>query len=1117
MKKFFTIILLLLSFTSSSFLSATTCTWTGAGDGTYWFDANNWDCGSVPSAGDNAIVGTLPDGTAPTITTNNSSGGSASVQIYSLTVNSAAIFNFGNRVEFFGTTNINAAATINIEADGINGGFIKFNVNATGAKLVIKGNTDFVNNNGLFIYSIINITRATASTAKFINNGTIQTHLVASSIISATTKMNVDIPIINPTTGNVSFLDGSPAQVNFTKGFDNSGTIYVDGYNYGGFFFRGGTINLNAGSTLSLSSPTGGFAGFYNATVNLNSDFNIPSKGRSEIAGSIIQGSSTINVLGSNSVLDLYAPTLDVDVTSVGRLVFNNYGSGVMSIKKNFTSDGTITWATQHDIDLSGTFTNNGIMNLTSASNLTNAGGTFINNGTINANTGANCIISPRTTLNANKTVNVNAGFLQFKSYDNRGISNIASGATLVLGGANNLHFFQSTATTTGTGNLVFELGNHQMDQNYSTGGLLVSCVNGFYFSGSGRVFVSNNGNLSWGHGWFTIPININAGGTVTMSGAGLEHRITNLLTVFGTLNWQSGIFSKSNVTEIYIPTGGVFNINTADGFSSGYEGLLTNYGTINYSTTSTNTLSVSMRTYNSPTGVINVINLGPTSQLALTSYQNDGSLTVQTNSWLILGGENLFHIQNGTITGTGFLAFSLGNHNLPKDFSSGSIARILCFNGYYFSGSGVSITTTTTTNLRLIGGWTTIPIIINGFSDLYQNPRTTNTITVNGTLDWRTAGVSFGTNGKISISAGAQMLLNTAGSTTFDAGATNFGITNCGTIICNADVNFTVPYTNCATSKVKGIAKLFSATGHVISSASPGASPGTLTLNPFVTSATNAIYDMEVTGGYGAPGTADDADMLVSTGNIALDGTLNIILYNAQAGTYPLIDGATTTGNFTSVQYSLNGGPFTPNPPIGALLAFDPAQGTVTLTLAVALSAELTSFKGKITDNGNLLTWQSASEVNTDNFDIERSTDGQQFDKIGTIKAQGKAATYDFLDKGGPLSITTYYRLKINDLDKKSAYSKVITLAPKAKGLTAKAYPNPAHDVLTVDIEVEKKSDLTIELRDILGRLIWASNALYTEGSLSLPIPLTGVVNGNYFLKVSNGLTTIQQKIVKN
>jgi hypothetical protein len=173
---------------------------------------------------------------------------------------------------------------------------------------------------------------------------------------------------------------------------------------------------------------------------------------------------------------------------------------------------------------------------------------------------------------------------------------------------------------------LIFDLGNHQLNQTYSTGGLTVLCINGFYFSGSGQVVVPNTGTLLWERGWFTIPVNINAGGTVTMSGAGLEHRITNLLTVRGTLYWQSGTFSKSNASEVYIPIGGIFNINTADGFSTGYEGYLTNEGTINYNTTATTPLSVSMRTLNRSTGVINVLNSGPTSQLALRSYENNGS-----------------------------------------------------------------------------------------------------------------------------------------------------------------------------------------------------------------------------------------------------------------------------------------------------------------------------------------------------------------------------------------------------------------------------------------------------------------------------------------------------------
>jgi GEVED domain/Metallo-peptidase family M12/Secretion system C-terminal sorting domain/Fibronectin type III domain len=179
-------------------------------------------------------------------------------------------------------------------------------------------------------------------------------------------------------------------------------------------------------------------------------------------------------------------------------------------------------------------------------------------------------------------------------------------------------------------------------------------------------------------------------------------------------------------------------------------------------------------------------------------------------------------------------------------------------------------------------------------------------------------------------------------------------------------------------------------------------------------------------------------------------------------------------------------------------------------------LGAELLSLKAQTTEGGNLLTWQTANEVNMSHFDVERSSNGQNFEKIGETKAQGKAATYTFLDNT-PLSTTTYYRLKINELGGKSEYSKVVSLSLKIKGLTAKAYPNPTNDVLTVQIEVEKKSDVTIGLTDILGRKIWSSKAENTEGGITLPVSMSQFANGTYFLKVSNGQTTVQQKIMKN
>ena len=353
----------------------------------------------------------------------------------------------------------------------------------------------------------------------------------------------------------------------------------------------------------------------------------------------------------------------------------------------------------------------------------------------------------------------------------------------------------------------------------------------------------------------------------------------------------------------------------------------------------------------------------------------------------------------------------------------------------------------------------------------------------------------------------------------------TGSGDLNCSAILNNSGtlsvaegaVNLTGAVNN--TGTLKGIGIITKGSDYVNQSTiAPGNSPGTLTINPSVSSTPTAVYDMEIIGGFGAAGTADDADQLASVGNIALNGTLHLILNSPAAGSYTIFNstGGTISGfSSLSVLYSVNGGAYTSTPPSNVTIQVN--SNTIVVAVAgIVLPVELVAFQAQNTEGGNQLTWQTASEKNVQDFDVEKSIDGKTFDKIGTVKAKGKAANYEFLDKTVVAGLM-YYRLKINDLDGKTEYSKTVTVRQKGKGLTAKAFPNPTQGTLTVEIEVAEKSDVTIELTDILGRQVWLSKAENTEGVTTFPIPMSELVNGNYFLKVSNGQAVVQQKVVKN
>lgn len=117
------------------------------------------------------------------------------------------------------------------------------------------------------------------------------------------------------------------------------------------------------------------------------------------------------------------------------------------------------------------------------------------------------------------------------------------------------------------------------------------------------------------------------------------------------------------------------------------------------------------------------------------------------------------------------------------------------------------------------------------------------------------------------------------------------------------------------------------------------------------------------------------------------------------------------------------------------------------------ALPVTLTLFKGTETAQGVELQWQTASEDNSDRFDIERSADGRNFEAIGFVKAHGTSAdinNYSFTDKD-PLTGNNFYRLKEVDIDGKYKYSPVITINHHASVEAVHAYPNPVQDVLHI------------------------------------------------------------------
>lgn len=166
--------------------------------------------------------------------------------------------------------------------------------------------------------------------------------------------------------------------------------------------------------------------------------------------------------------------------------------------------------------------------------------------------------------------------------------------------------------------------------------------------------------------------------------------------------------------------------------------------------------------------------------------------------------------------------------------------------------------------------------------------------------------------------------------------------------------------------------------------------------------------------------------------------------------------------------------------------------------------------FNGKNQGTDNVLTWATASEQNSNRFEIERSLTGNDFSMIGSVKAAGNSnstSDYSYTDRNIDLlnSTTMYYRLKQFDNNEKFSYSNIVRLSYKEE-VASKiiVYPNPTDGQITLSFSDKKLIGTWISVYDDAGRLVTQVRiSAMTQG-----LNLGKYVNGIYLLKFQNNQT---------
>ena len=175
----------------------------------------------------------------------------------------------------------------------------------------------------------------------------------------------------------------------------------------------------------------------------------------------------------------------------------------------------------------------------------------------------------------------------------------------------------------------------------------------------------------------------------------------------------------------------------------------------------------------------------------------------------------------------------------------------------------------------------------------------------------------------------------------------------------------------------------------------------------------------------------------------------------------------------------------------------------------SLPLPIELTQFTAKRNKHSVDLNWETATEVNNKGFDIERSSDGYDFKKIGWQNGKGNSnilEQYSYVDSDIQKGQIYYYRLKQIDYNNQFSYSKIISIElPNEINNSLRIYPNPATDLLY--IEGTNLSGSVVMISNHMGQMV--KKFLWSDDGLNIK----ELPKGIYFISINN---KVGQKLVK-
>ncbi|MEL6132527.1 MAG: PKD domain-containing protein, partial [Bacteroidota bacterium] len=187
----------------------------------------------------------------------------------------------------------------------------------------------------------------------------------------------------------------------------------------------------------------------------------------------------------------------------------------------------------------------------------------------------------------------------------------------------------------------------------------------------------------------------------------------------------------------------------------------------------------------------------------------------------------------------------------------------------------------------------------------------------------------------------------------------------------------------------------------------------------------------------------------------------------------------------------------------------------------AASFPVEWLSFDVEQIGVDGMLSWEVIQQGQESHFEVLRSTDGQNYQRIGQLDvAAGQQGTYqyDFVDRNvvSQQYDRVFYQLRQVDLDGQAVLSPVRILEwDVLQQIRASFYPNPAKDRVTVRYYLPQETVAELRIVNQIGQVVYSKSLSAETGENRLDIDTGSWARGFYSIQMTHKQSRISEVLI--